>query len=130
MIRKRTDYVEDSFKTECKDAEITLKPFLITRRRIHRKVRQALREKVKQELEAYVKNKSSEQIFEDILKNKLQKETSQKLKKIYPLSLCEIRVIKIENFKEKSEEKQKPKSEKEKSKEETKDSEVEKKTKE
>jgi len=101
MIRKRTDYVEDSFKTECKDAILLLKPFLITRRRVNRKVRKALRDKTKEELENYSRNKSSKQLFEDILKNKLQKELSFKLKKVYPLSLCEIRNIKVESFKEK-----------------------------
>jgi ribosomal protein S3AE len=44
---------------------------------------------------AYAKGKTSEKIFEDILKNSIQKELSFKLKKIYPLSLCEIRIFKI-----------------------------------
>ena len=35
-------------------------------------------------------------MFEEILRNKIQKELSLKLKKIYPLSLCEIRVLKVE----------------------------------
>lgn len=100
MIRKGTDYIEDSFKTECKDATIILKPFLITRRRVHRRVRKALREKTRQEIQDYSKNKTSKQLFEDILKNKLQKELGTKLKKVYPLSLCEIRIIKVDNFKE------------------------------
>ena len=32
----------------------------------------------------------------EIMKNRIQKPLSLKLKKIYPLSLCEIRVFKIE----------------------------------
>ena len=40
-IRKGTDYVEDSIKTNCKDAEIEIKPFLITRKRVSRAVRKA-----------------------------------------------------------------------------------------
>src|SRR3989344_951916 len=80
MIRKGTNYVEDSFSAQCKDAKIRIKPFLITRR----------------ELIEYVKNKTSYELFDEILKNQLQRPLSLKLKKIYPLSLCEIRVMKVE----------------------------------
>ncbi len=109
MVRKGTDYVEDSFVTKCKDAEITIKPFLITRRRVSREVRKALRNKAKEELEEYAKNKTFSEIFDDFLKNSIQKPLSLKLKKIYPLSLCEIRILKVE--KELKEEKTKEKKE-------------------
>ncbi len=96
MIRKGTNYVEDSFSIKCKDAQLRVKPFLITRKKVSRAVRNALRIKAKEEISNYIEKKDVNQIFDDILKNKLQKELSLKLKKIYPLSLCEIRVIKIE----------------------------------
>lgn len=96
MIRKGTDYIEDSFSVNCKDAQMKIKPLLISRRRISRAVRKALREKAREELINYVKSRDQKEIFEDILKNKLQKELSLKLKKIYPLSLCEIRILKVE----------------------------------
>ena len=99
MVRKGTNYVEDSFSTECANAKLKVKPFLITRRKVSRKVRKALRDKAKTELIKYLKDKSSEEIFDDILKNKLQKQLSLILKKIYPLSLCEIRFMKVEKFK-------------------------------
>ena len=96
MMRKGINYVEDSFSAECKDAQLRIKPFLITRRKVSRAVRKALRNKAKEELIEYVKDKTSETIFNDLVKNQLQKPLSLKLKKIYPLSLCEIRVLKIE----------------------------------
>ncbi len=95
MIRKGTNYVEDSFKAACHDAELTIKPFLITRRKVSRAVRNALRIKAKEELMNYVKDKSAEELFDELLKNQIQKPLSQKLKKIYPLSLCEIRVLEV-----------------------------------
>ena len=98
-VRKGTNYVEDSFSAECKDEKIRIKPFLVTRRKVSRAVRKALREKAKEELLAYVKDKTSEQIFDDIIKNQLQKQLSLKLKKIYPLSTCEIRILEIEKKK-------------------------------
>jgi ribosomal protein S3AE len=103
MVRKGTNYVEDSFSTNTKESQVRIKPFLITRRKVSRNVRKALRNLVKEELVNYLKTKNNEEVFEDILKNKLQKELSLKLKKIYPLSLCEIRVLKIEKDLEKAE---------------------------
>lgn len=93
MIRKGTNYVEDSFSTECKDAKLKIKPILVTRKKVSRAVRNALRVKAKEELIDYVKGKSSEILFDEILKNQIQKPLSMKLKKIYPLALCEIRVL-------------------------------------
>lgn len=95
MVRKGTDYVEDSFNSNCKDAELLIKPFIITRRKVSRAVKNALRLKAKDELINELKTKESEKIFDEILKNKIQKDLSLKLKKIYPLSLCEIRVLKV-----------------------------------
>jgi ribosomal protein S3AE len=99
MIRKGTDYVEDSFLAECEDAQLRVKPFLITRRKVSREIKKALREKAKEEITNQLKGKTSEKIFDNVLKNRLQKDLSLILKKIYPLSLCEIRVLKIEKSK-------------------------------
>ena len=93
MVRKGTNYVEDSFFTDCKDFQLKIKPFLITRRKVSRAVRKALREKAKEELIEYFKDKDIDTIFQDLLKNQIQKPLSLKLKKIYPLSLCEIRIL-------------------------------------
>ena len=114
MVRKGTNYVEDSFSTETKDALVRIKPFLITRRKVSRAVRKALRDKAREELIKDLKTKTTEEIFEEILRNNLQKPLSLKLKKIYPLSLCEIRVLKVEKELEKpKKEKKKPKEAKE-----------------
>ena len=99
MVRKGTNHVESSFSTPCKNAQLRIKPFLITRKKVSRAVRKALREKVVQEITAYVKDKPPEEIFQEVLKNQLQKSLSLKLKKIYPLSLCEIRVLTVESEK-------------------------------
>ena len=93
MVRKGTNYIEDSFTVDSKDFQLKIKPFLITRRKVSRAVRKALREKAKEELTEYFKDKDIDTIFQDLLKNQIQKPLSLKLKKIYPLSLCEIRVL-------------------------------------
>jgi len=96
MVRKGTNYVENSFSENCKNAQLRIKSFLVTRRKVSRAVRKALRKKAKEEITDYIKEKTSEQIFDELLKNSLQRELSLKLKKIYPLSVCEIRVLKVE----------------------------------
>jgi ribosomal protein S3AE len=95
IIRKGTNQIDDSFEVETKDSKILIKPFLITRKKVPRKIRKSLRNKAREEIISYCKEKTAGQIFDDILKNSLQKELSFKLKKIYPLSLCEIRIFRI-----------------------------------
>jgi len=99
MVRRGTNYVEDSFSTDAKDSIVRIKPFLVTRRKVSRSVRKALRNKAKEELTIWAKELTAENIFEETLKGKIQRELSLKLKKIYPLSLCEIRILKVEKEK-------------------------------
>lgn len=108
MIRKSTSYIEDSFSADCKNAKLRIKPFLIARKKVSRAVRKSLRNQAKTEIKEYIKDKNYEDVFKDIIENKMQRPLSLKLKKIYPLALCEIREInleKLQEVKEKQEEK-------------------------
>ncbi len=96
MFRKSISYVEDSFITGTKDRAVRIKPFLITRKKVSRSIRNALQKETKSLLTETLANKSCEEVFSDIIDGKLQKDLNLKLKKIYPLSLCEIRNISIE----------------------------------
>jgi ribosomal protein S3AE len=96
MIRKRISYVEDSFSTKSQESMLIVKPFLITRKRVSRAVRKTLRNKARNWLEDYLSQKTDEELFTEILSNKLQKSLSLMLKKTYPLSLCEIRIFEIQ----------------------------------
>lgn len=95
MMRLGIDYVEDSFVVECKDAKATVKPFMITRNKVSRAVRNELRNNAKKFVESYAKTRPAKEVFTDVITNKLQKELFVKLKKIYPLALCEIRVFNL-----------------------------------
>lgn len=95
VIRKGTDYCEDSFVTECRDYKVRIKPFLITRKRVSRAVLNALRVETKDFLQTYLKTRNAQEIVSDVMTNKLQKQLALKLKKIYPLALCEIRVFDV-----------------------------------
>ena len=95
MIRKRISYVEDSFETPSQESMIQIKPFLITRKRVSRVVRKTLRNKARNWIEDYIAEKTDNEIFDEILSNKMQKPLSLVLKKTYPLSLCEIKTLAI-----------------------------------
>lgn len=116
MIRKRISYVEDSFETPSQESMIQIKPFLITRKKVSRVVRKTLRNKCKNWIEDYLADKTDSEIFNEVLSNRMQKPLSLMLKKTYPLSLCEIRVLEIKrplNPEEIPKIKKKPKEEKE-----------------
>lgn len=95
MMRRGADYVEDSFETDCKDSKVRVKPFMITRKKVSRSVRNSLRIGAMEFLQAHCKARTTAEVFTDIMTNKIQKELSIRLKKIYPLALCEIRVFEI-----------------------------------
>jgi len=95
MIRKRISYVEDSFETPSQNSMISVKPFLITRKRVSKAVRKTIRNKCKNWLQDYIAEKTDKELFNEILMNKFQKTLSLYLKKTYPLSLCEIRMFDI-----------------------------------
>ncbi len=100
IIRKRISYVEDSILAKTSDGFVRLKPFLITRRKVSRAVRNGLRIAVNDYLKDYCKDKTNSEIFADIISSKIQKPMLVRLKKVYPLALCEIRHVEVENVKE------------------------------
>jgi len=96
LMRKSISYIEDSFLCKSKDTQLRIKPFMLTRKKVHRSIRKALRSKAKELIIQFAAENSSDAVFSSIIKASLQKELASKLKKIYPLSLCEIRAIKKE----------------------------------
>ncbi len=100
VMRKNVSYVEDSFSGDCEDGSVKIKPFLVTRRKVHRSVRKALRDKTKIEILEYLKTKKTQDLFKELIKGRIQKTISLKLKKIYPLSFFDIRILKVESSKD------------------------------
>ena len=95
MIRKRISYIEDSFDAQTKESIWRIKPFLITRKKISRAVKKTLRNKAKNWIEDSMIKKTNEEFLKEILTNKFQRTLSLVLKKTYPLSLCEIRILEL-----------------------------------
>ena len=93
MMRKRTDYVEDSFQARCSDIRVIVKPLLITRKKVSRAVQRNLRNTAKEFILAYLKEKTYIEVCNELLDGTLQKAILPKLKKVYPLSFSDIRVF-------------------------------------
>ncbi len=93
MMRKRTDYVEDSFQARCLDIRVTIKPLLITRKKVSRAVRKNLRNTAREFILAYLKEKTYIEICNELLEGTMQKAMLPKLKKVYPLSFSDIRIF-------------------------------------
>ena len=97
MLRKSISYVEDSFAAESKESKIIIKPYLLTRKKVSRAVRRTLRNSARNWIEDYTKTKTNEELFAEIMDGQMQRPLSLKLKKIYPLALCEIRDLEIKS---------------------------------
>jgi ribosomal protein S3AE len=98
VMRNRISYVEDSFTAKCKDVEVTMKPFLITRKRVSRAIRNNLRKTCKEFLINYVKEKTYLQVCEELLAGQLQHDMLPRLKKVYPLSFSDLRVFETKDL--------------------------------
>ncbi len=95
MLHTGIDYVEDSFNAETLDSSVVIKPFLITRKKVSRAVRKTLRNSAKNWIVDYLKTKTDNDVFQEILSNQMQKQLATKLKKVYPLAICEIRIFEL-----------------------------------
>jgi ribosomal protein S3AE len=93
IFHNGASYVEDSFISKTKNSEVLIKPFLITRKKVSRAIRNNLRKTAKEFILNYLKEKTYLESARAIIFNDLQREMYPKLKKIYPLILCEIRVF-------------------------------------
>jgi ribosomal protein S3AE len=93
VMRKRSDYVEDSFSAACLDVKTTVKPFLITRNKVSRAVRKNLRNTAKTFLLDYLKERDYNTVCQELRSGTLQKALLPKLKKVYPLSFCDLRIF-------------------------------------
>src|SRR3989344_4982557 len=67
VMRHGTDYCEDSFTAECRENIVRIKPFLITRKRVSRAVLKVLRETAKKYIAAYIKTRTANELFSDII---------------------------------------------------------------
>ena len=94
LVRKSTNKLEDSFLVKSKDGvAFRIKPILLTRYRANNSVLTVIRKKTQEAITSYFSQTESHQCFADVITNKLQMETKKMLKKVYPISICEIKTL-------------------------------------
>ena len=94
VIRRSGGKVEDSFAVTTKDnVKFQVKPLLMTRHKIYKSTLNDMQLKAREYIQNDFKNMDAEVALQAILMNKLQKETRENVRKIYPVSLCEIRKL-------------------------------------
>lgn len=95
IIARGTNYIEDSFKTNSRDARVLVKTFMMTRQKVSRAVRNSLRQQAREIINSHFNIRTSAELFNEVLSYKFQKMLSQKLRLVYPLSVCEIKAFKV-----------------------------------
>ncbi|MBS3128768.1 hypothetical protein J4410_06520 [Candidatus Woesearchaeota archaeon] len=96
LVRRGKSKICDSFTAISADGEyLRIKPLLITRSKAKKAVETALRMGLRAYIIKTLRKTKTEEFFKNIVQGKLQKESADLLKKIYPLGLCEIRSLEI-----------------------------------
>lgn len=91
-MRRSKSKIEDSFKLTTSDNIPTIiKPVLVTKNRTNGAVLRNLRRTLKAYLTKKVTTTTFENMLLDLVMHKLQRELQDTLKKVYPLSTCEIK---------------------------------------
>lgn len=94
LMRKGKNKIEDSFTAETKDnIKTRIKPVMITRTRTQRSKLSVLKKQTREFLTERMKTQNFTEIINDAISTKLQRELRDKLKKVYPLAVCEFKTI-------------------------------------
>ena len=94
LVRRNQDKLEDSIVAKsADDIRVRVKPLVLTRYRTKSSVKMTLRKIIRQELLRYIKKNKLKDIFTGVVSRKFQRELRDKLNKIYPVRICDIRVL-------------------------------------
>lgn len=100
FVRRGVIKIDDSFIITTSDKKkLRIKPTFVTRKKVKGAVETALRKEERDFLAKLCTGYSKDDLFIAIINGDIQKQLSKKLKKVYPLSFCEIREIKLEKKK-------------------------------
>ena len=132
LVRRGSSRIDDSFVCRTKDGvTVRVKPFLVTRSKVNKRLASALRKSAKTYLETTIEKTPYDNLVDLIVGYRIQREMRRILGKLYPLKACEVRSIEIIDSKKHVEEpvkkqvKKEFKTEKKEEVEETKEKKVE-----
>ena len=93
-VRAGKDKIDCSYLCETSDkVKVKIKLFLITSKKVTNSITSSLRKQMKEFVEKEIKANSFDKNLDSILSSNLQKNLRNFLKKIYPLSVCEVKIF-------------------------------------
>jgi small subunit ribosomal protein S3Ae len=93
-MRRSKDKIEDSFVCETKDKiKVRIKPFLLTKAQTKRSILSALKLKSREFFNDISSKLDYNDLIQSVISNRIQKDLKNNIKKIYPIILCEIRIL-------------------------------------
>ncbi len=96
QVRRGRNRIDDSFIIKTKDGkDVAIKPFFLTTTMANNSVNTAIRKKAKEFLKNYTVNLSYDALCSDIISNRLQKTMRSEINKIFPVRMCDIRVLEV-----------------------------------
>ncbi len=94
VVKPAKEKVEDSFVLLTKDnIKVRIKPIMLTKAKTQQSVLANLKLKTREFFSEYCKNNDYSKFLHDLTMHFLQKELKGILNKVYPLSICEIRLM-------------------------------------
>ncbi len=97
FVRRGKERIDCSFICTTADSKkARIKPLLITSGHVKGSAATALRKKTMEFLKNRIKNTKRDILVQEVMHNRLQKSLKDALKKIYPIKICEIRILSFE----------------------------------
>ncbi len=94
VVRKAIRRIDDSFTAQSIDnVTFTIKPLLITRHSTNKGTASLLRKRAKEVISQSFQKMKSDEVFLQVISNRLQMDLKSDLKKIYPIAVSEIRLL-------------------------------------
>ena len=98
LVRTNKDKLEDSFVVESKDKmKLRVKPITLTRNKAKNSILTKIRMKTREYFSDFAGKNDFKNILEGVMIGQIQKNLKNDLKKIYPISILEIRKIEVVN---------------------------------
>lgn len=97
VVRKGKDRLDESFTVKTKDdLYLRIKIMMLSLNNTSRSVHSAMRDELQYQMKMWAKQHTCEEIFTEILENKLSRSLKKTVDKVFPLRSLDIRYLKIE----------------------------------
>jgi len=93
-VKVGKDRIDDSFIAETKDkVKIRVKPFIVTKFKCNNSIKRSIRDTAREILIKEASSYDFNQFLTEIIFHKIQSQIKEKVTKIYPVTLAEVRMI-------------------------------------